>query len=56
MECQDCGEELEEYVVGKVGRKKLKLCEDCADVRREEDAVAEEAESVMREMMEYKGR
>ncbi|MEM6732679.1 MAG: hypothetical protein AAF658_14060 [Myxococcota bacterium] len=56
MLCADCGEEMDEYVVVKVGRKKLKLCEECADVRREEDAVAEEAEGVMREMMEYKGR
>ncbi|MEO0813213.1 MAG: hypothetical protein AAFY60_10155 [Myxococcota bacterium] len=56
MECPDCGDEIDEYVVIKVGRKKMKLCEDCADVRREEEAVAEEAEGVMREMMEYKGR
>lgn len=56
MECQDCGEEVDELVVVKVGRKKHKLCEDCAELRREEEALAEEAEGVMREMMEYKGR
>lgn len=56
MECQDCGEEVDEIVRVKVGRKTLKLCEECAEVRAEQDELAGEAESVMRDMMEYKGR
>ena len=56
MECQDCGEEVEELTRVKVGRKSLRLCEDCAAVRREEAEIAEEAEGVMKDMMEYKGR
>lgn len=58
MKCQECGIELEkeEVVKFKVGRKTLKLCEECADIKREEMEVAAEAESVMQGMMEYKGR
>ena len=56
MQCQDCDDETDEVVRVKVGRKVLKLCEDCADQRREEAEIAGEAESVMRGMMEYKGR
>jgi hypothetical protein len=40
----------------RIGRKKLTLCEECAEVRREEMEIAEEAEGAMQEMMEYKGR
>ncbi len=56
MECQACGEEVDEIVVVKVRRKKLKLCEDCAELRQEQEALAEEAEGAMRDMMEYTGR
>jgi ribosome-binding protein aMBF1 (putative translation factor) len=54
--CQDCEEEVDELEVVKVGGKRLKLCEDCAELRREEMAIAEEAEGAMQGMMEYKGR
>ena len=56
MECADCGDEVDELIAVRVGRKTLKLCEDCADRRREEDEIAAEAEGVMQGMMEYKGR
>lgn len=56
MECEDCGDEVETPVKVKVGKKTLKLCEDCADRRREQAEVAEGAESAMQGMMEYKGR
>jgi len=56
MICQDCGDEADEVVVMKVGRKKLKLCEECAEVRQEQLDIAAEAEGVMQDMMEYKGR
>lgn len=55
-ECAECGDEIEEVVRVKVGRKTLKLCEDCADRMREEAEIAGEAESAMQSMMEYKGR
>jgi uncharacterized Zn finger protein len=56
MKCHDCSEEIDEAFVLKVGRKNLKLCEECADVRKEEMDMAEEAEGAMQNMMGYKGR
>ena len=57
MRCADCEEDFdEEDITGvKDGRKKVKLCEECIEVRREEGGMAEEAEGAMRDMMEYKG-
>jgi ribosome-binding protein aMBF1 (putative translation factor) len=54
--CQKCGDEVEEVVKVKVGRKALRVCESCADELREQEEVSEEAEGVIRGMMEYKGR
>jgi ribosome-binding protein aMBF1 (putative translation factor) len=56
MECQKCGEEVEELVKVKVGKKSMKVCEQCADIVREEDEMAGEAEGVMKGMMGYKGK
>jgi ribosome-binding protein aMBF1 (putative translation factor) len=56
MECQECGDEADSLVKVKVGRRVMKLCEDCADRKREQAEVAREAGGVMREMMEYKGK
>jgi ribosome-binding protein aMBF1 (putative translation factor) len=56
MECQECGQEADELVKVKVGKKTMKLCEDCASRAEEEAEVAGEAESKMRGMMEYKGK
>ena len=58
MRCADCEEDFDEedITVVKDGRKKVKLCEEGIEVRREEGAMAEEAEGAMRDMMEYKGR
>lgn len=55
--CQRCGEEVvDEVVVVKIGRKRVRVCPDCHEVLREEAEVAKEAEGAMQEMMEYKGR
>jgi hypothetical protein len=58
VQCHDCEEPIDEdeIVRVKVGRKTLKLCEDCSDIRREEAEVAGAAMSAMQDMMEYKGR
>ncbi len=56
MKCQRCEEEVDEVVRVKVGKKTLRLCESCADEVRQEEEVAEGAESAMQGMMEYKGR
>lgn len=56
MECKECGDEVETLVSVKVGSKKVRMCEDCADRAREESEVAEAATGVMKGMMEYKGK
>jgi hypothetical protein len=54
--CKACGEDVETLVSVKVAGKAKKVCEDCADRAREEDAVAEASESVVQNMMGFKGR
>jgi F420-0:gamma-glutamyl ligase len=54
--CRDCENEVEELVTVKVSGKAKKMCEDCADRARETDAIAEESESVVQQMMGFKGR
>ena len=40
----------------KVGGKAKKMCEDCADEARSQDEIAEASESVVQQMMGYKGK
>jgi protein-arginine kinase activator protein McsA len=54
--CKSCGEEAAELVSVRIGSKTKKLCEDCADRAREEAEVAEASESVVQQMMDFKGR
>ncbi|MGF1469387.1 MAG: hypothetical protein ACFCGT_24980 [Sandaracinaceae bacterium] len=54
--CRECDDEVEELVRVKVGRRTVKLCEDCADRAREEQEIAEASEGVIQDMMGYKGR
>ena len=54
--CRECKDEVDELVKVKVGKKTVKVCEDCADRMREEALVAEESESVIQGMMGYKGK
>ncbi len=54
--CRECNNEVDELKTVKVGSKKKKMCEDCADRVAQEGAVAEESESVVQGMMGFKGR
>jgi ribosome-binding protein aMBF1 (putative translation factor) len=54
--CKACGEEVDELVSVKVDGKSKKLCEDCAELVAETDAVAKESEAVVQNMMGFKGR
>jgi hypothetical protein len=54
--CKGCGDDVDALVSVKVGGKSKKLCEDCADRAREQEAVAEESEAVVQGMMGFKGR
>lgn len=55
-ECQKCGEDVEELHRVQVGRRRMRLCEDCLELHKEEEAIAAEAEGAMQDMMGYKGR
>lgn len=54
--CKECDSEVDELKTVKVGSKKKKMCEDCADRVAEQGAIAEESESVVQGMMGFKGR
>ena len=54
--CKECNNEVDELKTVKVGSKKKKVCEDCADRIAQEGAVAEESEAVVQGMMGFKGR
>lgn len=54
--CKECGDEVDEVVRVRVEGRIQKLCEDCADRVREEQEIAEESESVIQDMMGFKGR
>ena len=54
--CKNCGEEVDELVTATVSGKKKKLCEDCAEAAQADDRIAEESESVVQKMMDFKGR
>lgn len=54
--CKGCGDDADELVSVKVEGKTKKLCEGCADEVREGEAVAEQSEAVVQQMMGFKGR
>jgi hypothetical protein len=54
--CRECDSEVDALKAVKVGGKKKKVCEDCADRLAQEEAVAEESEQVVRQMMGFKGK
>jgi hypothetical protein len=55
-ECKECGDDVDKLVSVKVGGKAKKMCEDCADRAKEAAEIAEESESVVQNMMGFKGR
>jgi predicted sulfurtransferase len=54
--CKECENEVDKLVAIKVDGKAKKMCEDCADRVRETAEIAEESESVVQNMMGFKGR
>ena len=56
--CSRCDEEVDSLVRVNVGTgtKTARVCESCADELREEEEIAEGAQSAIQGMMEYKGR
>lgn len=55
MKCGHCGEEADETYSVKVRGRKKKVCEDCMEDLEAQSEVEAEAESAVRDMMEYKG-
>ena len=54
--CKECENEVDALISVKVDGKAKKMCEDCADRARETAEIAEESESVVQNMMGFKGR
>lgn len=54
--CRECDNEVDALKTVKVGGKARKMCEDCADRAAEQDQIAEASESVVQDMMGFKGR
>ena len=54
--CNGCGNEVDELFKVKLDGRTKKLCEDCIDSAKADAAVAEESESVVQNMMGFKGR
>lgn len=56
MKCQYCNEETDEVYRVRVDGRAKKVCEECLEILREQQEIAQEAEGAMQDMMEYKGR
>ena len=54
--CRSCDDDVDELVSVKASGKRVKVCEDCAERIAEEAEIAEMSESVIQNMMGYKGR
>ena len=54
--CRECNNEVDALKTVKIGGKSRKICEDCADRIEQEGEVAEASESVVQDMMGFKGR
>ena len=54
--CRTCEDEVDEVVSVKAGGRRVRVCEDCAERLAEEAEIAEMSESVIQDMMGYKGR
>jgi ribosome-binding protein aMBF1 (putative translation factor) len=55
-QCKSCGEEADELVTVSVDGKKQRLCEGCAELANEQEAIKEDSEAVVQNMMGFKGR
>ena len=55
-ECRACDDEVDELISVKADGRRIKVCEDCAERIAEETEIAEMSESVVQDMMGFKGR
>jgi len=54
--CKMCEDEVDELFSLREGRRIIRGCEDCIDRLREEAEIAEMSESVIQDMMGFRGR
>ena len=54
--CKLCQEDVDELITVTVNGKRKRACEDCAERLQEEHEIAEQSESVVQQMMGFKGR
>ena len=56
--CRICKDDFDkdDMVSVRYGGRNVKVCEDCAERMEEESLIAEESESVVQNMMGFKGR
>lgn len=54
--CRECDNDVDSLKAVKVGGKKKKVCEDCAERLAQDEAIAEESEQVVRKMMGFQGK
>ena len=54
--CWSCKDDADEFFPATIGGRRRKVCEDCLDRLREEAEIAEMSESVVQDMMGFKGR
>ena len=54
--CKQCGDDVDSLKTVKVAGRAKKMCEDCVDRAREAAEIAEASESVVQNMMGFKGR
>lgn len=54
--CRECDNDVDSLKAVKVGGKKKKVCEDCAERLAQDEAIAEESEQVVRQMMGFQGK
>jgi len=54
--CRECKNEVDELISVKIKGRKRKICEDCIERLEEEGLIAEQSESVIQDMMGFKGR
>lgn len=55
-QCKSCGEEADELVSVKIDGKTKKVCESCAELENEQQAIKQDSEAVVQNMMGFKGR
>jgi protein-arginine kinase activator protein McsA len=55
-QCKACGEEADELVIVKADGKTKRLCESCAEQHNEQEAIKQDSEAVVQNMMGFKGR